>query len=68
MAKKKNVRNHVNKICIEKEIDVWVLHELKQKNLIDRISNCPSPRNRNKNDANFGGSNHLQFKIRIEGC
>ena len=38
----------MNKAEYKKKLDVWVLHELTQKNLMDRISICESLLNRNK--------------------
>ena len=44
----KTVWNHLNKAGYKKKLDVWVQHELMQKNLMDRISICESLLNRNK--------------------
>jgi len=46
----KIVWNHLNKAGYKKKLDVWVLYELTQKNLMDRISICESLLNRNKID------------------
>lgn len=46
----KTVWNHLNKAGYKKKLDVWVPHELTQKNLMDRISICESLLNRNKID------------------
>ncbi|QQP53934.1 Putative DD34D transposase, partial [Caligus rogercresseyi] len=46
----KTVWNHLNKAGYKKKLDVWVPHELTQKNLIDRISICYSLLNCNKID------------------
>jgi len=46
----KTVWNHLNKAGYKKKLDVWVPHELMQKNLMDRISICESLLNRNKID------------------
>ena len=44
------VLNHLQKAGFKKKLDVWVPHELTQKNLMDRISICESLLNRNKID------------------
>ncbi|KAG5314825.1 SETMR methyltransferase, partial [Acromyrmex insinuator] len=44
----KTVWNHLNKAEYKKKLDVWVSHELTQKNLMDRISICELLLNRNK--------------------
>ncbi|KYM92279.1 hypothetical protein ALC53_01118 [Atta colombica] len=36
----KTVWNHLNKARFKKKLDVWMPHELTQKNLMDRISIC----------------------------
>jgi len=46
----KTVWNYLNKAGYKKKLDVWVPHELTQKNLMDRISICESLLNRNKID------------------
>lgn len=46
----KTVLNHLNKAGYKKKFDVWVPHELTQKNFMDRISICESLLNRNKVD------------------
>lgn len=46
----KTVWNHLNKAGYKKKFDVWVPHELTQKNFMDRISICESLLNRNKVD------------------
>ena len=46
----KTVWNHLNKAGYKKKLDVWVPHELTQKNLMDRISICESLLNRNNID------------------
>ena len=46
----KTVWNHLHKAGYTKKLDVWVPHELTQKNLMDRISICESLLNRNKSD------------------
>ena len=40
------VLNHLQKAGFKKKLDVWVPHELTQKNLMDRISICESLLNR----------------------
>lgn len=46
----KTVLNHLKKAGFTKKLDVWVPHELTQKNLMYRISICESLLNRNKID------------------
>ncbi|XP_020715242.1 uncharacterized protein LOC101457564 isoform X1 [Ceratitis capitata] len=46
----KTVWNHLRKTGYTKKLDVWVPHELTEKNLMDRISICESLMNRNKID------------------
>ncbi|CAK9834554.1 Histone-lysine N-methyltransferase SETMAR [Anthophora retusa] len=45
-----SVLDHLRKAGYTKKLDVWVPHELTQKNLLDRISICESLLNRNKVD------------------
>lgn len=44
------VSSHLQKAGFKKKVNVWVPHELTQKNLMDRISICESLLNRNKID------------------
>ncbi|XP_046145712.1 histone-lysine N-methyltransferase SETMAR-like [Osmia bicornis bicornis] len=46
-----SVLDHLRKAGYTKKLDVWVPHELTQKNLLDRISICESLLNRNKVDS-----------------
>lgn len=46
----KTVWNHLHKAGFKKKLDVWVPHDLSQKNLLDRISICKSLLNRNNVD------------------
>jgi len=46
----KIVWNHLNKAGYKKKLNVWVPHELTQKNLMDRIFICELLLNRNKID------------------
>ncbi|XP_025154683.1 histone-lysine N-methyltransferase SETMAR-like [Harpegnathos saltator] len=46
----KTVWNHLHKAGLKKKLDVWVLHELTQKNLLDRIHACDSLLKRNAID------------------
>ena len=46
----KTILNHLNKAGYKKKLNVWVPHELTQKNLMERISICESLLNRNKID------------------
>jgi len=43
--------------------DVWVSHNLTEKNLMDRIFICDFLLKRNKNDPFFQTNNHRQWKI-----
>lgn len=45
-----SVSRHLRAMGYTKKLDMWVPHELSQKNLIDRISICESLLNRNKVD------------------
>jgi histone-lysine N-methyltransferase SETMAR len=47
---KKTVLNHLKKAGFIKKLDVWVPHELSEKNLLDRISICESLLKRNEID------------------
>ena len=47
------VINHVQKIGFKKKLDVWVPHDLTQKNIFARIDACESLLNRNKIDPFF---------------
>ncbi len=44
----KTVLNHLHKAGYKKKLDVWVPHELTQKNLLDRVSICDSLLKRNE--------------------
>lgn len=44
------VLNHLSKAGYKKKLDVWVPHDLTQKNLFDRIDACDTLLNRNKID------------------
>ncbi|EFN81229.1 Histone-lysine N-methyltransferase SETMAR, partial [Harpegnathos saltator] len=46
----KTVWNHLHKAGLKKMLDVWVPHELTQKNLLDRIHACDSLLKRNEID------------------
>ncbi|CAK9796605.1 Histone-lysine N-methyltransferase SETMAR [Anthophora quadrimaculata] len=46
----KTVWNHLHKAGLKKKLDVWVPHELTQKNLLDRIDACDSLLRRNEID------------------
>ncbi|XP_014471358.1 PREDICTED: histone-lysine N-methyltransferase SETMAR-like [Dinoponera quadriceps] len=46
----KTVWNHLHKAGFKKKLDVWVPHELTQKNLLDRIDACDSLLKRNEID------------------
>ncbi|EFN78961.1 Histone-lysine N-methyltransferase SETMAR, partial [Harpegnathos saltator] len=46
----KTVWNHLHKAGLKKKLDVWVPHELTQKNLLDRIHACDSLLKRNEID------------------
>ncbi|XP_015604617.1 histone-lysine N-methyltransferase SETMAR-like [Cephus cinctus] len=46
----KTVLNHLHKAGFKKKLDVWVPHELTQKNLMDRISICEALVKRNEID------------------
>ena len=48
--KPENRLNHLHNLGFKKKLDVWVPHELTQKNMMDRISICESLLNRNKID------------------
>lgn len=47
---KSTVSEHLSKVGMVKKLDVWVPHELTEKNLMDRISICDSLYKRNEND------------------
>ncbi|XP_014484313.1 PREDICTED: histone-lysine N-methyltransferase SETMAR-like, partial [Dinoponera quadriceps] len=49
----KTVWNHLHKASFKKKLDVWVPHELMQKNLLDRIDACDSLLKRNEIDPFF---------------
>ncbi|XP_025157458.1 histone-lysine N-methyltransferase SETMAR-like [Harpegnathos saltator] len=49
----KTVWNHLHKAGLKKKLDVWVPHELTQKNLLDRIHACDSLLKRNEIDPFF---------------
>ncbi|XP_012524787.1 histone-lysine N-methyltransferase SETMAR-like [Monomorium pharaonis] len=44
----KTVSNHLHKAGFKKTLDVWVSHELTQKNMMDRISICEALVKRNE--------------------
>ena len=44
------VINHLKKIGFKKKLDVWVPHDLTQKNIFARMDGCESLLNRNKID------------------
>ena len=44
----KTVLNHLHKTGYQKKLDVWVPHELAEKNLMDRVSNYESLLKRNE--------------------
>ena len=44
------VINHLKKIGFKKKLDVWVPHDLTQKNIFARMDACESLLNRNKID------------------
>ncbi|EFN78260.1 Histone-lysine N-methyltransferase SETMAR, partial [Harpegnathos saltator] len=44
----KTVLNHLHKAGYKKKLDVWVLHELSAKNMIDRINICDALLKRNE--------------------
>ncbi|XP_072756194.1 histone-lysine N-methyltransferase SETMAR-like [Anoplolepis gracilipes] len=46
----KTVWNHLHKAGLKKKLDVWMPHELTQKNLLDRIDACDSLLKRNEID------------------
>lgn len=46
----KTVCNHLYKVDLKKKLDVWMPHELTQKNLLDRIDACHSLLKRNEID------------------
>ncbi|XP_017765117.1 PREDICTED: histone-lysine N-methyltransferase SETMAR-like [Eufriesea mexicana] len=46
----KTVWNHLHKAGLKKKLDVWVPHELTQKNLLERIDACDSLLKRNEID------------------
>ena len=46
----KTVWNHLQKIGFQKKLDVWVPHELTEKNLLDRINACDALLKRNEFD------------------
>ena len=46
----KTVLNHLKKAGYKKKLDVWVPHELTQKNLLERVSICDSLLKRNEID------------------
>ncbi|GFX73836.1 histone-lysine N-methyltransferase SETMAR [Trichonephila clavipes] len=46
----KTVLNHLYQVGFKKMLDVWVLHQLTPKNMMDRISICDSLAKRNEID------------------
>lgn len=46
----KTVLNHLHKAGFKKKLDVWVPHQLTQKNMMDRISICEALAKRNEID------------------
>ncbi|XP_054015895.1 histone-lysine N-methyltransferase SETMAR-like, partial [Hylaeus anthracinus] len=46
----KTVLNHLHIAGLKKKLDVWVPHELTQKNIMDRISICEALAKRNEID------------------
>ncbi|XP_046820280.1 histone-lysine N-methyltransferase SETMAR-like [Vespa crabro] len=46
----KTVLNHLHKVGFKKKLDVWVLHQLTTKNMMDRISICEALAKRNEID------------------
>ena len=49
------VVNHLKKIGFKKKLDVWVPHDLTQKNIFARMDACESLLNRNKIDPFLSG-------------
>ncbi|KAL9925456.1 histone-lysine N-methyltransferase SETMAR-like [Glossina fuscipes fuscipes] len=46
----KTILNHLHKAGFEKKLDVWVPHQLTEKNMMDRISICEALAKRNEID------------------
>ncbi|GFW27791.1 histone-lysine N-methyltransferase SETMAR [Trichonephila clavipes] len=46
----KTVLSHLSKVGLKKKLDVWVLHQLTPKNMMDRISICNALAKRNEID------------------
>ncbi|GFX52657.1 putative DD34D transposase [Trichonephila clavipes] len=44
----KIVLNHLRKVGFQKKLNVWVLHQLTPKNMMDRISICEALAKRNE--------------------